>query len=374
MSISSLIAAMPGRHLRHQPRVRAADGGDDAELGGARLRGLLGRLDQRRDVEPRRADRRVEQAGLRAEVAVLRAPAGLERDDALDLDLRAAPAHPHLVGQREQRVERLVGQPQHVEDLRLGQARRPASSTWARAMSRMSKRGRRHEAGSLPSTAQRRRQAVTRGGGELRRAASDPAPAGRAPSSGYAGDGRAGRRGCSARRGRARQARRRRRARGRSGACASQRLDGERGVVERPEPGRRPRRGRARRAARRRRPACRRRRSAGPAGRPRPRRARGRGPWRAARPRRPPPSGVTGGMPARAGGGGRRERLGVAGELARGARPGASRTTSARSPGSPGATPGLRGLEHRDPRPRGRERARRARPSRPSCRRPSRCR
>ena len=40
-----------------------------------------------RDVEPGRAHRRVEQARLGAEVAVLGAAAGLERDDALDLDL-----------------------------------------------------------------------------------------------------------------------------------------------------------------------------------------------------------------------------------------------------------------------------------------------
>ena len=42
-------------------------------------------------------------------MAVLRAPAGLERDDALDLDLRPAPAHPHLVGELQQRVHRSSG-------------------------------------------------------------------------------------------------------------------------------------------------------------------------------------------------------------------------------------------------------------------------
>ena len=56
------------------------------------------------------ADGGGEQAGLRAEVAVLGAAAGLERDDALDLDLRAAPAHPHLVREREQLGEAVVGQ------------------------------------------------------------------------------------------------------------------------------------------------------------------------------------------------------------------------------------------------------------------------
>src|SRR3978361_1286743 len=44
--------------------------------------------------------------GLRAEVAVLGAAAGLQADDALDLDLRPAPAHPHLVGELKQ-----LGQP-----------------------------------------------------------------------------------------------------------------------------------------------------------------------------------------------------------------------------------------------------------------------
>ena len=46
----------------------------------------------------------------RAEVAVLGAAAGLERHDALDLDLRPAPLHPHLVRQREQVLEPVVGQ------------------------------------------------------------------------------------------------------------------------------------------------------------------------------------------------------------------------------------------------------------------------
>ena len=43
--------------LRHQPLVRSADGGDDAELGRAGLGGLLGGLDQARDVEPGAAHR-----------------------------------------------------------------------------------------------------------------------------------------------------------------------------------------------------------------------------------------------------------------------------------------------------------------------------
>ena len=63
--------------------------------------------------------------GLRAEVTVLGAAAGLEADDALDLDLRSAPAHPDLVGQRQQLVEPIVGQPQHGEHLVLVEALAP---------------------------------------------------------------------------------------------------------------------------------------------------------------------------------------------------------------------------------------------------------
>ena len=89
-------------HLGQQAFVGAADRRDDAELGSAGLGGLLGRLDQAGDVQPRAAHRGGEQAGLRTEVTVFRAAAGLEADDALDLDIRAAPAHPHLVRQTQQ--------------------------------------------------------------------------------------------------------------------------------------------------------------------------------------------------------------------------------------------------------------------------------
>ena len=50
-------------------------------------------------------------------MAVLRAAAGLERDDALDLDLRSAPPHPDVVGDLQQFGEALVGKPQHLEHL-----------------------------------------------------------------------------------------------------------------------------------------------------------------------------------------------------------------------------------------------------------------
>ena len=111
-------------HLRHQPLVGAAHGGDDAELGRAGGRGLHRRLDQRGDVEPGGAHRRGEQPGLRAEVAVLGAAAGLERHDALDLDLRAAPAHAHLVRELEQVGQVVVAEAQHLEHLCLGRGRR----------------------------------------------------------------------------------------------------------------------------------------------------------------------------------------------------------------------------------------------------------
>ena len=64
---------------------------------------------------------RVEQAGLRAEVAVLGAAAGLDRDDALDLDLRTAPPHPHLVGERECIGHAVIGQLEHGQDVLLAE-------------------------------------------------------------------------------------------------------------------------------------------------------------------------------------------------------------------------------------------------------------
>ena len=108
-------------HLRHQARVGTADRGDDAELRGAGGRRLPRRLDERRDVEPDRPDRGLEPAGLRAEVAVLRAPAGLQADDPLDLDLGAAPAHPHFVGKLERVRHALLGQLKNRKRLSLAQ-------------------------------------------------------------------------------------------------------------------------------------------------------------------------------------------------------------------------------------------------------------
>ena len=58
----------------------------------------------------------------RAEVAVLRAAAGLDRDDALDLDVGSAPAHADLVRELQGGRQVLVGQGQHLEDARLVEA------------------------------------------------------------------------------------------------------------------------------------------------------------------------------------------------------------------------------------------------------------
>ena len=138
MSTASWIALIAVADLRHQPLVGPADGGDDAELGGPGGRGLLGGLDQLRDVQPHRPHRRGELAGLAAEVAVLRAAAGLQADDPLDLDLRAAVLHPDGVGQLEQLGDLVVGQLRAPRPARRTTGRRRSSRTLTRARSRMS--------------------------------------------------------------------------------------------------------------------------------------------------------------------------------------------------------------------------------------------
>src|SRR5262249_11669727 len=87
----------------------------DAELARSGGGGLDRGADQRRHVEPGRADGRVEPPGLRAEVAVLRAAARLHRDDALDLDLGAAPPLAALVREGQRVGDQVVGEPQDVE-------------------------------------------------------------------------------------------------------------------------------------------------------------------------------------------------------------------------------------------------------------------
>src|SRR5262245_66415811 len=58
---------------------------------------------------------------LRAGVPVLRTPPGLDRDAPLDLHLGAAPAHPDLVRQLEQRRDVLLGEVQHLDELWLAE-------------------------------------------------------------------------------------------------------------------------------------------------------------------------------------------------------------------------------------------------------------
>ena len=186
----------------------------------------------------------VEQAGLRAEVAVLGAAAGLQRDDALDLDLGAAPAHPHLVGEREQLVERgaVVGQPQHLEHLRLVEADAPLehlrpgggrgwrprswSHRWSSRRSwshRESSHPSSSQPGSLPPAAECGGEPAAGGGQEAGRVES-PAPGGQRPEQWHAGARGRSREVALAPPGPGRRARRRRRHRRRSGrGCAAPR-------------------------------------------------------------------------------------------------------------------------------------------------------
>ena len=107
--------------LRHELLVRTPDGGDDAELSGPGCGGLDCGLDQRGDVEPGSADGGGEQAALGAEVAVFGAASGFEADDALDLNLRAAPRHPDLVRELQQLRQPVVTELQTSECLLLSQ-------------------------------------------------------------------------------------------------------------------------------------------------------------------------------------------------------------------------------------------------------------
>ncbi|MDQ0865135.1 hypothetical protein QF036_002716 [Arthrobacter globiformis] len=84
-------------------------------------RGFLRGLDQFGDVEPDAADGGVEQAGLAAEVAVLRAAAGLDGDDALHLDVFAAVPEPDLVGKLQGRGKGLVREAEDFLELRLAE-------------------------------------------------------------------------------------------------------------------------------------------------------------------------------------------------------------------------------------------------------------
>ena len=95
----------------HGALVGPAHGEHDAELRGAEGGGLAGGGEDLVGIEEGRGlHGRVEAGGLRAEVAVLGAAAGLGRQDPLDLDLGPAPGQPDLVGERGQRHDGAVGQ------------------------------------------------------------------------------------------------------------------------------------------------------------------------------------------------------------------------------------------------------------------------
>ena len=94
----------------HGPLVGAAHRQHDAELAGPQRRRFPGRAEHLVGVEERGGeDRRVEAGRLGAEVAVLRAPARLGRQDALHLDGVAAPGQADLVGQGGQGRHQAVG-------------------------------------------------------------------------------------------------------------------------------------------------------------------------------------------------------------------------------------------------------------------------
>lgn len=86
------------RNLGEQVFIRGFHSCHDAEFGSTCLGSLLGGLHQLRDVEARGAYGRIKQARLRAEVAILRAAAGLNGDDAFHGHVRATPLEAGLVG------------------------------------------------------------------------------------------------------------------------------------------------------------------------------------------------------------------------------------------------------------------------------------
>ena len=234
MSTAARIAATPSRIWAISRSSGPAHGGHDAELRRTGRGGLDGRLHQRRDVQPGRAHRRGEQPGLRAEVAVLGAAAGLHRDDALDLDLGAAPAQPHLVGEGQQVGQVVVGQAQHLEHLRLVE---PA------ALVEHLRPGGREDVSGRQWWSARRKSAASkvppRAGARPARAASRNSGGVQRPGAGRAAHrraaGRPGSRGrgrCCGRPGPARPARRRSTTPARAQAAVRHRLEGQRRVVE----------------------------------------------------------------------------------------------------------------------------------------------
>lgn len=87
--------------------VRSLDGQHDAELAGAELGGLAGGGQDLVAIQERGGGNiGFEGRRLAAEVTVLGTAAGLDRQDALDLDGVAAPFGPHVVGELAQLPER----------------------------------------------------------------------------------------------------------------------------------------------------------------------------------------------------------------------------------------------------------------------------
>ena len=100
--------------LGQEVLIRRLHSSDNAELGGAGLGSLLRSLHQLRDVKAGGTHRGLEEAGLRAEVAILRAATGLDGDDALHGYVRAAPLQAGLVGDVSDLFQLLIGD---LEDL-----------------------------------------------------------------------------------------------------------------------------------------------------------------------------------------------------------------------------------------------------------------
>jgi hypothetical protein len=112
-------------HRRHgvddlveEPLARAPDRHHDAELGRPGVTGGPGGGEDLVEVqEGVDVDAGVEVGRLRAEGAVLGAGAGLGVDEALELDLRAAPGQAHPVGQGDQRRQLVEGELRHRQGL-----------------------------------------------------------------------------------------------------------------------------------------------------------------------------------------------------------------------------------------------------------------
>ena len=123
--------------LGQQPLVGPAHRGDDAELGGAGLGGLLGGLHQAGDVEPALRTGEAKRPDCEQKWQSSGQPPVLRLMMPSTSTSGPHQRHPHLVGQRQQLVEPVVGQLQHLQHLVLVRPS-PRSSTCSRATARMS--------------------------------------------------------------------------------------------------------------------------------------------------------------------------------------------------------------------------------------------